>query len=242
MSTYSLTLASRNKKTGPMPVVTASSDSCPSTCNLKGAGCFAESGPLRLHWNNVDRAGFGFDELLDLVRRLPRQQVWRYGQAGDLPSSAADVLRLAKANGRRRAIVYTHGREFQTYHQATELGFHVNLSAGGISDCDKLADTGLSVVTILPSVFSRSKDEDLSTFKRRTGSIATRAGRRVAKCPAAYTKTNCLSCQACSKARARETIIGFPAHGTRKSMIEITAWGETGANTAPSVRRDAFFN
>ena len=245
MSTYSMTLASRNRKTGAMPVVTASSDTCPATCQLKGGGCYAETGPLRLHWNNVDRGGFGFDELLDRVRRLPRQQVWRYGQAGDLPSSATDVLRLAKANGRRPAIVYTHGRDFETYQTAKVLGFHINLSTDSMSACDKLADTGLSVVTILPADFSRSKDEDLSTFRRRTGSIATRAGRRVAICPASYTETNCLSCRACSKARTRETIIGFPAHGTRKGLIDDKAWaGMSGMriNDGLSLRRQAFLN
>jgi len=41
------------------------------------------------------------DEFLRQIARLPRNQLWRYGQAGDLPERREDVLRLAKANGRR---------------------------------------------------------------------------------------------------------------------------------------------
>lgn len=51
--TYHFTRASGNVKTGPIPVTTTSADSCPPTCSFKGNGCYAESGPLALHWRAV---------------------------------------------------------------------------------------------------------------------------------------------------------------------------------------------
>lgn len=221
MSKYSLTPVSRNSKTGPMPVVTASSDTCPTDCPLKdGGGCYAEHGPLRIHWNNVDQDGFDFDELLKRIRRLPRNQSWRYGQAGDLPKPKKQVLQLAKANNRRPAIAFTHGRDFETYHEAAKLGLNINLSCETLAEADVLSDTGLPVVVVLPSFYGRQKGESLTEFRKRVGIVTTPAGRRVAICPATYTETNCLLCQACSKARPGEAIIGFPAHGTKKKQVD----------------------
>ena len=45
---YHLTKVSSNRKTGPIPVSTTTSDSCPPTCSLKGAGCYAEQGHRHL--------------------------------------------------------------------------------------------------------------------------------------------------------------------------------------------------
>ena len=51
------TAKSSNKKTGPMPVSTTSSETCPTTCPFKGNGCYAESGPLAFLWHGLDKAG-----------------------------------------------------------------------------------------------------------------------------------------------------------------------------------------
>lgn len=48
--TYHFTRVSGNAKCGPIPVTTTSADSCPPTCSFKGNGCYAESGPLAMHW------------------------------------------------------------------------------------------------------------------------------------------------------------------------------------------------
>lgn len=220
MSKYHLTRVSRNAKTGPLPVVTASKDTCPDTCTLKGAGCYAEHGPIALHWNRVDREGISFDELLEQIKTLPRKQLWRYGQAGDLPTDPEQAIALAKANRKRAAIVFTHGRNFALYAKLEKLGFHINLSSDNLHQADELAKSGLSVVTVLPSSFQKRDDETLSEFRHRVGQVYTPAGHRVAICPATYTDTNCASCGACSKRRPGGTMIGFPAHGTRKRLID----------------------
>jgi hypothetical protein len=55
-----LTLKSSNSKTGPIPVSTSSRDSCPPDCAMR-AECYADAGPLALHWSAVTRAERGDD-------------------------------------------------------------------------------------------------------------------------------------------------------------------------------------
>ena len=45
---FRLTRVSTNRKTGPIPVATSSSDTCPTTCPLLTGGCYGKGGPLRL--------------------------------------------------------------------------------------------------------------------------------------------------------------------------------------------------
>lgn len=229
---FHFTPVSSNRKLGPIPAVTISDDTCPVSCPLKdGGGCYAELGPLGIHWRKINRGdrGDSFSSLLDRIRKLPKNQIWRYGQAGDLPGNGdeidSDMLReLAKANNRRPVIAYTHKppteRNLSALLEAKALGFHVNLSADSYEEADELRKTGLSVVTLMPSEFNRGKKETLSEFKERIRMLnrETPEGTKVAICPATYTDTDCASCQACGKAGDR--IIGFPAHGSRKSRVD----------------------
>jgi hypothetical protein len=50
---FHLTLKSRNVKTGPIPVSTSTRKTCPDSCPFKNNGCYAESGPLAIHWKAV---------------------------------------------------------------------------------------------------------------------------------------------------------------------------------------------
>ena len=74
---YHLTKKSSNIKTGPIAVSTTSKDSCPATCPLKGNGCYAESGPLLLHWNKVSDGsrGFTIDGFIDVLKTLPEGSI-----------------------------------------------------------------------------------------------------------------------------------------------------------------------
>ncbi len=206
--------SSTNVKIGPMPAVMASRDTCPATCKLQGAGCYAEHGPSAIHWGRLStgdggRTAVDFDQLLHLIRALPRKIRWRYGTAGDLPRDRADVLRLADANQGREAIVFTHGRDFDTYREAGRRGLHINVSTDSAADADAVLDAApdLSVVTVLPYTATRGRHR-------------TPAGREIAICPATYAKrVNCTTCNLCSASRPRGVIVGFPAHGSRKKVV-----------------------
>lgn len=211
-----LTLKSANVKTGPIPVSTTERDSCPTDCAMR-AGCYAASGPLALHWAAVSAGtrGTSWGQFVQAIAALPEGQLWRHNQAGDLPQTggtidAVKLGQLVAANQGRRGFTYTHHRDRASLawvKHANEWGFTVNLSANDLSDADALADTGAGpVVVVLPST--------------QTQNTETPAGRKVVVCPATQRDDiSCATCQLCQ--RQRSTIVGFPAHGTRKRVIDI---------------------
>jgi len=179
--------------------------------------CYAASGPLALHWSAVTAGARGSDwsAFVGQIAQLPDGQLWRHNQAGDLPGNGATVDpvalgELVAANRGRRGFTYTHYRDpasLQWVRHANQWGFTVNLSANDLSDADMLADTGAGpVVCVLPST--------------TTTNTRTPAGRRVVVCPATQRDdVSCATCQLC--ARPRDVIVGFPAHGSRKRVIDI---------------------
>ena len=211
-----LTPVSSNTKTGPIPVSTTSKATCPVDCAMR-AGCYADSGPLALHWNAVSSGQRGTDwaSFCDSIAQLQDGQLWRHNQAGDLPGDGhtVDPVALGKlviANMGKRGFTYSHYRDSDSLYWirfANEWGFTVNLSGNSLQDADDLADTGAGpVVCVLPST--------------QTENTVTPKGRRVVVCPATQRdNVSCATCQLCQ--RQRDTIVGFPAHGTRKRVIDI---------------------
>ena len=215
-----LTKKSRNDKTGPIPVSTTEKDSCPPSCEFNSAnqgGCYAEYGPLMLHWNKVSKGerGMPFPEFLAAIEGLPNGQLWRHNQAGDLPGEGeyldhGALMNLAKSAQHTRGFTFTHKLSesaLESVYQANVSGFTVNLSANGLGHADKLADTGKGpVVTVLP--------EDQTTNTK------TPAGREVIVCPATQKDdVSCATCGLCQKwaiGRNERPIIGFPAHGVKR--------------------------
>jgi hypothetical protein len=211
-----LTLKSANVKTGPIPVSTTAKESCPTDCAMR-AGCYAASGPLALHWAAVSAGtrGTSWGQFVQAIAALPDGQLWRHNQAGDLPQTggtidAVKLGQLVAANQGRRGFTYTHHRDRASLawvKHANAWGFTVNLSANDLHDADALAETGAGpVVVVLPS--------------NQTQNTTTPAGRKVVVCPATQRDdVSCATCQLCQ--RQRSTIVGFPAHGTRKRVIDI---------------------
>lgn len=221
---FYFTAMTRNKKLGPMPVVTASRNTCSLKCSLYDAGCYALTGPLWILWQSLGTIGIDFKALLRQIRLLRRGTVWRYGQAGDLPPNRNDKLELAKANAGRPVICFSHDRDFDTLREMSQLGFNVNLSADSLEEADELAATGLPTVVVIESRYKRLKTERLSEYRQRLGGslkLRTPSGRPVAICPETYVpRLTCLDCQLCTKPRTRDAIIAFPAHGTQKGVVD----------------------
>ena len=224
--TFHLTRSSSNEKTGPIPVSTSPSSTCPDSCPLKGNGCMV-IGPFKWHWDKVSRGerGSAWEVFLDELRTLPRGQLWRHNQAGDLAGQnqeiALELLKdLVKANQGRKGFTYTHKPVLDeqagpiesnraAIKEANAQGFTINLSANGLSHADKLAALGIGpVCTILP---------DQNPFNRTTPQ-----GRKVVICPAqTRDNTTCASCGLCQRAD-RSVIVGFMPHGSQqKKALEI---------------------
>lgn len=211
-----LTLKSANVKTGPIPVSTTERDSCPDDCSMKKE-CYAASGPLALHWSKVSAGERGTDwgQFTASIAALPDDQLWRHNQAGDLPkkNNSIDPVKLGQlvaANKNKRGFTYSHHHDAESIdwiRHANNWGFTVNLSANDLIDADVLADHAAGpVVVVLPST--------------QTENTRTPAGRAVVICPATQRDdVSCATCQLCQ--RQRSAIVGFPAHGTRRRVIDI---------------------
>ena len=211
-----LTLKSANAKTGPIPVSTTEKDSCPTNCAMR-AECYADSGPLALHWRAVSAGtrGTTWGQFTQSIAALPEGQLWRHNQAGDLPQvdgtvDAVKLGQLVAANAGRRGFTYSHHRDAASLawiKHANAWGFTVNLSANDLIDADTLADTNCGpVVVVVPSTQTRN--------------TTTPKGRAVVICPATQRDdVSCTTCQLCQRQRA--AIVAFPAHGARHRVINL---------------------
>lgn len=206
---------SENRKTGPIPVVMTSGDTCPSTCPLKGHGCYGAQGPLRWIWNKVDdgRLGGTWDGIIQKVAALPLKQLWRYGVVGDLPGEDGEIdqamlEQLVAANQGKKGFAYTHKpmtpANAQAVRKANKAGFTINLSANTLAEVDALAGLGVGPVVV--------------SMPKGAGNMVTPGGRKVVICPAYAKNTNCSLCQICAKA-GRKAVIGFPAHGSQSRYV-----------------------
>ena len=225
---------SSNRKTGPIPVSTTASDSCPDACPLKSGGCYAKGGPLAIHWRKLDKtarstARESWVNFLENVAGLPDGQLWRHNQAGDLCGennkiSARFVRQLIKANKGKRGFTYTHKPvdnsnatnrlNAKLVAESNASGFTVNLSADNIVEADELAALDIGpVVSLMPADF--------------TGTMKTPAGNKIVQCPATREglEIDCAQCQLCQRAN-RSAIVGFPAHGQSKRKATEIANGK----------------
>lgn len=217
---FHLTPQSGNAKTGPIPVSTSSAETCPSAavCPFKGNGCYAETGPLALHWRAVSegRRGAPWALFLQAIAALPAGQLWRHNQAGDLyrPGTAigrAALAALVNANRGRRGFTYSHHRRtpatVQAFKAATANGFTVNASCHTESEADAAMADGLRAVFVVGADDQRTQWE-------------TAGGNRAVVCPAQrFEGMTCERCRLC-QARPSHVAIVFRAHGTGRRKAE----------------------
>jgi hypothetical protein len=229
---YHLTLKSANSKTGPMAVSTTGKTSCPDTCPLKKKGCFADGGPLQIHWEQVSQGNRGveFDDFLLQLTALKKGAEYRHNQAGDLPpkedeKNTIDAVKLAALAAvvklrKLRAFTYTHYPviDNETNQQAIKAaniaGFTINLSANNISEVDQLLALNIAPVAVIMPLSATKV-----TF--------TAAGNKIVICPAQTNKkTACIDCMLCAKSD-RSFSIGFYPHGTsaKKAIISTNNQG-----------------
>ena len=221
MAHYHLTPVSSNKKTGAIPVSTSSTSTCPSACPFKaenGGGCYGLGGPLAIHWSMVSQGkrGGNLDAFLAQIKKLPKGQLWRHNQVGDLPGDDnhiewSELSKLVAANKGKRGFTYTHkpltASNLLAIRGANAQGFTVNVSTNGLAHAAQVKTDfpDLPVCVVVES------DEKRPHFKVGEHTVVT--------CPAAIREgIDCASCGLCQRAE-RPYIIGFPAHGVSKKKV-----------------------
>jgi hypothetical protein len=222
----SLVYPSTNVKTGPIATITVTRDTCAEDCPFRKHACYADSGPLRIHWDMVTdgRRGEDWDGLCGSVRSLPKGVMIRYGQAGDLPGDGVLIdrvllLQIAKAAKGRKMFGYSHyPMQLEWNSSCVEMalfhGFVVNVSANTLAHADELKGlVSAPVVAVLPRDYPH-------------GGGFTPGGHRVVVCPAqTRDDVTCQTCRLCASAK-RKSIIGFIAHGASARRAEEIARGE----------------
>lgn len=214
---------SGNRKTGPIPVSTTGQQSCPTTCKLRGSGCYAELGHTFLHWKKVTNHERGSEhkEFFRAIAKLPNRQTWRHNQAGDLIHTDGQIDSdfidgLVKANRHKRGFTYTHHvmneHNLNQIRKANKGGFAVNISLDSIHEIAAKKAHGLPMVVILEHDAPNVQEVD---------------GVKVVACPAEKTdKIQCSNCASTMCANPdRNFVIGFRVHGSRKAKANIIAKG-----------------
>ena len=245
---YSVTNNTRALKLGRLQLASyVSKNSCPPTCeHMINKTCYAEFGPISLHWNKVSSGerGGNLESLLQAIKRLRRGTVWRYAVAGDLPGlhiciDPAALEQITKANKGLKGYAYTHKPIFKSQYKKfllrdygiTRQFFNkqvvinkaaiIAANAGGFTinysaDTLAIADR-VKKENIAPVVVSYAVDKETKAFK-------TPAGNQVALCAYDADKIPCSECgdktTLCGNAK-RKAIIGFKAHGCRKKLITL---------------------
>lgn len=225
---FSFTRRSGNSKTGPIPTVMASRDTCPPSCELYNGGCYARGGMVRIHWDRTNREGMSLDELVEEIESIPPKQLWRYAVAGDLPGTeeeldGASLEKIVVANGGKRGFTYTHKNPTAADNgkhiaEANKNGFTINLSSNNAAQADTYLALGIApVVTLMPG--------DMPQDWKHS---ETPGGQRIVRCPAEYRdEVSCSNCGGaggalCSRSD-RNYVIGFTAHGTAKKRVTAVA-------------------
>lgn len=210
-----ITLKSSNSKTGPIPVSMSQSSTCPTSCPLKQA-CYAKGGPLAIHWKRLDKEtgkSYSWDEFCDIVSKLPKDQLWRHNQAGDLPGldetiDTAALQKLVEANTGKKGFTYTHkplvGTNLAAVKAANLSGFTINASANSLEQADIFIEEDIPVCVVVPSDSPKQG--------------VTPKGNKWVTCPAQLSdKVSCSNCKLCQRSD-RSVIIAFRTHGARYKL------------------------
>ncbi|MBG23704.1 MAG: hypothetical protein CMF22_10310 [Idiomarinaceae bacterium] len=230
---------SSNKKTGPIPVTTTSANSCSITCPLnkddngetlttqgKLPKCYAGFGNTAIHWrklNDENATGKNITDwagLCDNVKSLPKGQLWRHNEAGDMPTLEDNITldsvaldNLIRANKGKKGFTYTHHAlthaNIPAIGNSNSRGFTINVSANNtIEAVDIVKRYALPTVTLLPIDAPNVQHVE---------------GVKVVACPAEKSdKVTCSNCGICADSK-RDYVIGFRAHGTAKKKADIIA-------------------
>ena len=198
-----------NSKTA-IPTTRSARSTCPESCPLMGAGCYAENFPMVMAWDKLTNSGLSYVDLLDEISSLRHNTLWRHNDAGDLIGSGNRIdltalVALVDANRGRRGFTYTHWdwrKNAEVIRWSNLSGFTINVSVESHSDAKAAYLLGLPVTVVADQV----------------GAVEDRDGIRYVVCPAQTKGWTCKDCGLCAVAD-REYIIVFKPHGTKRKTL-----------------------
>lgn len=205
-----LVMQSGNAKTGPTAATYLPLTTCPTSCAMRGSGCYAELGNVRLHANRraltmTAREAASREAIEIAAARPPVGRALRLHVSGDVPDAGsalrvAIAARLWRANGGGPVWTYTH-RWREIPRRA--WGDSISVLASCETDADELnaRARGYAVARVI---------EQLPADGR-----ATEAG---IPCPAQMRAgVQCATCRLCWSDPQRTILFG--AHGVSSERV-----------------------
>lgn len=208
---------SENSKTGPVSVTYASQNSCPLTCPLRGAGCYAEHGPMGIWTARVNNANptatplqVALDEAAAIREKVSGRFDLRLHVVGDCPTdesarivsdAALGVLRRGK-----QPWSYTHAWK----DVARESWGEVSVLASGEAPRQMVEamDKGYATAIVVD--------------KFKSDKLYEENGVKILPCAQQTRGVQCVDCRLCfndTRLREKGITIGFEAHGSRFKVV-----------------------
>jgi len=216
-----LVLQSKNGKTGNVSATYASIDAtCPKTCALKDAGCYAQLGMVNIHTVRLNKQAVNEtpESVAREEARLIRNQAFyendtrplRLHVAGDCRTNrAATIVSTAASKWRQPVWSYTHA--WRTVKRENWNAVSILASVEKPADVTKAFERGYAVALVVDK-----HPEDGKSFKHESGEF------KIIPCPAQTRDVQCTDCKLCWKDQfllESKSVISFAAHGVAKKRV-----------------------
>jgi hypothetical protein len=199
-------LDSGNSKTGKAAVTYRTQDTCPTTCPLMDAGCYAKGRIFGIpaRYGTVDDGEYTAVRALAVA--LPNGGLFRANVSGDVLDDTGELdtgyaAALSHvATERPDADVFSYSHAWRKLQPDLAPGVTINASCETEADIEEAAAAGW------PTVVTDPGDE--------TSIIGqTVAGRKVVQCPAQTRGLTCEQCRLCARPQRKSTV-AFVVHGS----------------------------
>jgi len=208
-----------NSKTGPVDLATyRTQDSCPVTCPLMGAGCYAENNGPRGRptlFATAERGtivGTDYGPLVEALDSLSQWSIVRFNVAGDylLEDGSPDMAYIEATNHAKGDVLsYTHAWRTLDPAWFTDKA-RPNASCDTPQGVFDAKAAGWATVIVDPD----------GSYGQGTSIGASRC----VTCPYEVNKRQCIDCRLCARGN-RPSVVVFPVHGQRR-MLAATALQE----------------
>lgn len=208
---------SDNTKLGKISMTATSQESCPSSCPLRGQGCYAEAGRPNLVTQRLNRSTVTNPVEIataeaELIRKLSGRRMLRLHTVGDcyVDEGAKILAQAAKEHTDKKGMpvyTYTHGHDTKRESWGE---ISVLRSCETFSQVKKAHADGFASAMVVDS-------HDSKTATKHEGFT-------IIPCPQQTgAAKNCSECRLCAmdkKLHAKKAVIAFAIHGARQKRAK----------------------
>lgn len=218
-----VTEQSANSKTGKVSATYAAQQTCPSSCPLRGQGCYAEGGMVGMQTRRLNASRQAkratMEELAMAeakgIRKLTGRLPLRIHVVGDATTNQAATI-LGLAAGEHRA---KHGQPVWTYtHAWRSVSRSSWAGVSVLASCESTKDAKVAIAKGYAAAIVVERHESAKAY--------VKDGMRLVPCPQQTGRAkDCLSCGLCMRGEVLKmagSVIAFEVHGQQvKKAAEV---------------------